>query len=104
MKQTLQSSANRSASITTTSSQICAETIGKVKRVQLIITNISPTTVTINKGDAAAIANQGIILSQNQTYIESDDGGFSCWQGAIQAIASANSNLSIVETYAVEIE
>jgi len=88
-----------SASVTTASSQIAGPVIGDVRRVQIVITNISPTTVTIAFGDDAAIANKGILLSQNQTYIESDDVAFRTWQGAIQAIGSAASTLSVSERF-----
>jgi len=94
-----QSQSKRAVSVTTASGAICFECVGKVRRVQLIITNISPTTVTIAPGDDAAIANQGILLAQNQTYIESDDAAFRCWQGAVQAIGSANSTLSVTERF-----
>jgi len=94
-----QTQSKNSASLTTSSSQIAGPVIGEVRRVQLIITNISPTTVTIAFGDDAAVANQGILLSQNQTYIESDDVAFRCWQGAIQGIGSAASTLSVSERF-----
>lgn len=94
-----QTQSKNSASVTTASSQIAGPVIGDVRRVQIVITNISPTTVTIAFGDDAAIANQGILLSQNQTYIESDDVAFRTWQGAIQAIGSAASTLSVSERF-----
>jgi hypothetical protein len=85
-------------SVSTTSVQLVPSRLGLHRRTQLIITNTSPTTVTIVKGGADAVANIGIRLMQNQTYIESDDGGFRCWQGAIQAIASASSTVVFMET------
>jgi hypothetical protein len=94
-----QTQSKNSASVTTSSGQIAGPVIGDVRRVQIVITNISPTTVTIAFGDDAAVANQGILLSQNQTYIESDDVAFRTWQGAIQAIGSAASTLSVSERF-----
>lgn len=34
-------------------------------------------------------ALSGIVLSVGQTYVESNSEGFECWQGQVQAIASA---------------
>lgn len=96
----MQGSSNRSVAITTTSSELAPQVIGAVRRTQIIITNTSGTTLTVNKNDTqAAVAGTGILLSQNQSYIESDDGGFRCWQGAWQAVGSANSTVSVVETF-----
>ena len=95
----VQSQSKQSIALTTSSSQILAPCVGDVRRVQIVITNLSPTTVTIAFGDDAAIANQGIILSQNQTYIESDDVAFRTWQGAVQGVGSAASTLSVSERF-----
>lgn len=89
----------RAASLTTASSVIASECIGRVRRVQLIITNLSATTATIALGNDAAVANQGILLAQNQTYIESDDVAFRTWQGAIQGVGSAATTLSVSERF-----
>jgi hypothetical protein len=65
-------------------------------RTQLIIINTSAsTTITLFKGDQAATQNMGIILKPAQALIESNDSGFLCWQGAMQAIGSdGNGTLS----------
>lgn len=75
--------------------------LGRSRRVQFILTNLSAVTVTLTKGDSAAVANKGIILAQNQTYIESDDGGYNCWQGAFRVVASGAGTVSIVESFVV---
>jgi len=93
----VQTTSNQAASVTTSSSEILPVRFGAFRRVQLVITNISATTVTIAKGDATAVANAGILLTQNQSWVESSDAGAQCWQGAIQAIGSAASTLAIVE-------
>lgn len=95
-----QQTANIAVSLTTASSRVLASRDGTgMKRTQFIITNLSATTVTIAKGENSATANQGIILSQGQAYIESTDGGFECWQGEIQGVGSAASTLSVVEGF-----
>lgn len=95
------SSAN-TFTVTTTTTTIANRCLGKVRRTQLIITNLSAGTLTINKNDTqAAVANQGIILAQNQTFIEADDAGYSCWQGAVQAVGSTTLSVSVVESFTV---
>jgi hypothetical protein len=71
-----------------------------LKRTQFIITNTSAVAVaTITKGTTPAVANQGIILQPNGSYLESTDSGFTCWQGAIQAVGTGAGSLAIVETF-----
>jgi hypothetical protein len=94
-----ESSANTAFTATTSSKELRPQVIGQVRRTQLIITNIGAGTLTVTKGDVPAVANNGIILSQNQAYIESDDGGFRCWQGSIQCVASGSLNVTVVETF-----
>lgn len=95
-----QYTANNSATIGATSTTILPERAGVLRRAQFIITNTSAAAVaTITKGDIPAIANTGIILQPNGSYLESTDSGFICWQGAIQAVGSAAGTLSVVETF-----
>lgn len=72
-----------------------------LRRTQMIITNSSAAAVvTIAKGDTAAIANKGIPLQPNGTYVEADDSGFRCWQGPVQVIASAaGGQVSVTESF-----
>lgn len=100
----IQQSSNEEANVTTTSAQVVKNTnttmSGSFERTQIIITNTSSTAViTLNKSDYPAVANKGIILQPNQAYIEATDGGFTCWQGQIQAIGNASGTLSIVQTF-----
>ena len=94
--------ANNIANVGVTSAQILPARSGALKRTQLIITSTSTgSIITIAKGNSPAISLQGITLRGDilQGYIESTDSGFTCWQGAIQAIADVAGNLSIVETF-----
>jgi hypothetical protein len=98
-----QYTANSSATIGATSSAILSERSGRLKRTQFIIINTSAAAVaTITKGDQPAVANTGIILQPNASYLESTDSGFICWSGALQAIGTAAGTLSIVETFQQE--
>lgn len=56
--------------------------------------------ITINLGNAAAVANQGIVLRQYESFSDSSESGYICFQGtitAICAVASATADLSIME-------
>lgn len=95
-------SSNRSVAVTNTAStQVANETLTAVRRTQLIIQNTSTAqTITVTKGDQPAVAGAGIVLVSGQTFIEADDGGFRCWQGAVQAISATGAGtLSITETF-----
>jgi len=95
-----QGTSNREESVTTDSSQVMPNITGGLQRTQLIITNTSATaTITLAKGENAAVANIGIILRPGVSYYESTDGGYICWQGTIQAVGDASGTLSIVEGF-----
>lgn len=70
-------------------------------RTQIVITNVSASnTITLTKGDVVAVANQGIVLLPYMSYIESSDGGYTCWQGPMQCVASAaTTSVSVVEAF-----
>lgn len=73
----------------------------KARRTQLIITNTSAAAVvTVAVGTVPAVANQGIVLQPKQSYLESSDSGFECWQGAVQVIGDVAGSIAIVERIA----
>ena len=95
-----QDSASTAPSITTTSSTILRDRSGGLKRSQLVITNTSAATrITISKGDVVAVDGQGITLAAGASYYESTDGGYTCWQGAVQAVGNGNGTLAVVESF-----
>jgi hypothetical protein len=97
-----QISSTNALGVSATSITIAQERTGAAERQQFIITNTSAAqVVTIVKGSAAAIAGQGIILQPNGSYGESTDGGFVCWQGEMQAVATGAGTVSIVETFII---
>jgi hypothetical protein len=95
-----QISAPTTATLSTSSLEILPALNGtKWRRVQMIIINTSAATnATIVKGSNPAIATQGIFLIPNGSYLEGTDGGFTCWQGAVQAVGSGAGTISIIET------
>ena len=86
---------NEIFSATTTSQQISPPKIRNV----LFIRNsgTSGELITLTFGETIAIANQGIVLSNGQFYVESNSEGFTTWTGPIQIIASATTAISIME-------
>ncbi len=96
-----QGTANRLVTIGATSTEVVpAVSSSGMRRTQLIIVNSSAAAnATIAKGEVSAVINQGILLLPNGSYVEATDGGYDCWQGAVQAIASAAGTLSIVESF-----
>lgn len=81
---------------------ISSQIAGSFKRKQIIITNLTNSTVTISLGNDPAIANAGITLRQYDSYCEATDSRSECWQGAIQAIGSVASNVAISERFESE--
>lgn len=100
MAEPRQSQSKRQEAVTTTSAPIAVECTGKVRRIMLVLTNLSTDVATVHFGDDAVVAGVGITLLQNQSYIESDTNrdGFT-WQGAIQAISAGTSNVDIIERF-----
>jgi len=87
-----------SASPTTSSAQIVSSVGGGIRRKAFAIINTHATSVvTIGFGDVAVVAGAGIVLQPLQGYIESTNEGFECWQGTIQAIASAAATVAVNE-------
>lgn len=90
----------RTVSVSATAAELSATRLGRKRRTQIIIVPLTAgVTVTITKGDSTAVANAGIVLTANQAFVEADDGGFKCWQGAIQVVASGAGSVAINETF-----
>jgi hypothetical protein len=91
---------NDTASVSATSSEVLHNVSGDLVRSMLIITNTSAAAVvTLAKGDIVAVAGSGIRLSPGGSYIESTDSGFTCWQGAIQAVSDIAGSLGVCQTF-----
>jgi len=67
--------------------------------IMLRNTSVSDTAViTINVGDGAAVANEGIVLNKNDVWTDSSETGYKCTQSVITAISNeADAQLSIFE-------
>lgn len=86
---------NSSVAVTSTSQRVL---LANHKRKVIYISALSAgVTITIAKGEIAAVPNEGIILSQGQTWFEGDGSGFQCWKGEIQVVASGNGTIAISE-------
>lgn len=90
----------RTVSVTATASTLSPTRLGRKARSSFLITPLTAgVTVTISKSDEPAVANQGIVLIANQSYLESNADNFRCWQGALQVVASGNGSVAIVEVF-----
>ena len=71
------------------------------KRKNIVIRNTSPNatdTITIALGFTQAVANNGIVLRQYDTWMDTTESGYECYQGVISAIcATGTGQLSIFE-------
>jgi len=94
---------NEKVIVTNSSSSIMSPRWDDKGRTSFVIRNTSSVVgeeITIAIGENSAVAQEGILLKQGETYAENTDSGFVCWQGRITAIcnnASAIQNLSIFE-------
>jgi hypothetical protein len=94
---------NQSVTTGATSVQAVPSRSGNLRRTQIIITNTSAAAiVTIAKGDSAAVSSVGIRLNPGGIYGEADDGGYGCWQGAIQVISDVAGTVSVTEQFVVK--
>jgi len=99
-EQIVEPTRNESVSVGTSSSVIAQARNAANKRKVILIRNISTGTqvVTINPGFGAAVANTGIILQVGESYSDSTDAGYECFQGMITAISDqASATLAIYE-------
>jgi len=70
------------------------------KRRVIVVRNISTAgqTVTVSLGLSQASANNGIVLKQNESFTDSSEAGYDCFQGTINAISdAAGATLAIME-------
>lgn len=95
---------NESLTVSNTSVQVAqARQFQDQPRKVITIRNIAddPTKIiTVNLGANPAVANQGIVLRQYESFTDSQDGGYMPWQGtitAICAVASATADLAVFE-------
>lgn len=77
------------ATLSTTSANVLPPRFGR--RLDFILTNTDTTTpvkISIHRGDGAATAGEGIVLSAGESWSE-DSAGAPCYQGPVQAVAAS---------------
>lgn len=61
-------------------------------------TSTGGQVITVNLGLSQAVANNGIVLNPNESFSDSSETGYECFQGTITAISDlADGKLSIME-------
>lgn len=92
---------NEIVAVGASSVNVCLKRNGENRRLFFLIRNTSDDVtkiITLHLGQSAAVVNAGIVLRQNESYLESTDKGFECHQDGISAIcAVAAGQLSVVE-------
>ena len=94
-------SRNETVAVSTTSIVISdAKNLDNPRKV-LLVRNISPNstdTITVTLGNTPSVANAGIVLKQNESFVDTVDSGYTPWQGSVTAIcATATGSLAIFE-------
>lgn len=92
---------NETVAVGLTSVTVCNARQGLAPRKVLVVRNISGAAadiITVNLGAKAAVANNGIVLRQFESFTDSSDIGYEAFQGSITAIcATANGTLAVFE-------
>ena len=94
-------SRNETLAVSTASVQLAQDREGHGGRKLITIRNISPNaidTVTVAFSKNVAVANNGVVLRQNESLTDANDGTYICWQNEIQIIcATINGLVAIFE-------
>lgn len=92
---------NEILAVGVTSVQVMPQRLSMNKRKVILVRNTSDDAtkiITVNLGANPAVASKGIVLRQNESFMDSSETGYECFQGIITAIcAAAAGQLSIVE-------
>lgn len=93
---------NESDTVSTTSKRLAAPRNTLPKRIVLTIRNTSPNSadiITISLGDTqSAVAGAGIVLRQNEAFVDAASEGYEPFQGTVNAIcATVNGTVAIFE-------
>jgi len=94
-------SRNVKVAVGATAVQLCERRLENNPRKVICIRNISPNVadiITIHLGSETAVSENGIVLKQGESFTDSTESGYACWQGQISAIcATANGQTAIFE-------
>ena len=92
---------NDAMAVGTTSVEIAIDQEARDGRRAIIIRNTSPNpadTITLSLGGISAVAGSGIILRQNDVFVDSSDAGYLCHQNQILGVcATINGTVSVME-------
>jgi len=92
---------NEVVSVGATSVIVSQQRVGLLPRKVYWIRNISDAAakiITVNLGNNPAVANTGVVLNQNESFMDSTGEGYECFQGIITAIcAVAGGQLALME-------
>ncbi len=93
---------NESDTVSTTSKVLATPRNTLPKRKVLTIRNTSPNsadTITISFGDTGqAVSGEGVVLKQNESFVDATSEGYEAFQGQVNAICdTVNGTVSIFE-------
>lgn len=95
----MQASGSIQVTVGTTSVPVVPARDGNMRRTQITITNETVgASMRVNKGTQAASATVGLPISTTQTYIEGDDGGYTCFQGQFNVRSDIVGTVTVTET------
>lgn len=98
----IENASPRSVSVSATETQLAPSRLGQPRRKSFFIVPLTAAvTVTVTKGDAAAVAGEGYVLEKGQPMVEADGPNFDCYQGQLRVVATGNGSVAIVEVFDV---
>lgn len=92
----------QTVAVTATAKILSYSRLGRTRRTSICITPLTAgVTVTVVEGEIdQCVANAGYVLQQYQPFLDSDQSGAKCWQGAVCVVASGAGNISVSEIFA----
>jgi hypothetical protein len=92
---------NEEVAVGTSNTIVSENRLLQQPRKNITIRNTSSNAadiITVNLGYNEAAAGAGIVLKQNESFTDSSETGYKCYQGVITAIcATANGKLAVYE-------
>lgn len=94
-------SRNEIVPVGTSNTSVCLASFMEKPRKVLTIRNTSPNAtdiITVTMANTRSANNAGIVLRQFESFTDSTDSGYECWQGPVNAIcATATGQISVFE-------
>lgn len=82
---------NTTVSVPNSNTEVCEKRNNTNPRKVIVIRNTSTNAnevITINLGNDQAVANSGIVLKPNESFADSSETGYECFQGQITGICA----------------